>query len=68
MRGFDPRIQRNVDLIYNLRFAEAERQFKAVIEAEPDNPLGYFFLAMVDWWRVLIDLDDETHDEVFYAR
>lgn len=67
MRGFDPRIQQGVDLIYNLRFAAAERHFAAVIAAAPDNPLGYFFRAMVAWWRVLIDLDDESHDEAFYA-
>ena len=66
IRGFDPRIQRGVDLIYNLRFAEAERHFQGVIEAAPDNPLGYFFRAMVAWWRVLVDLDDESHDEAFY--
>ena len=66
IRGFDPRIQQGVDLIYNLRFVEAERHFQAVIEAAPDNPLGYFFRAMVAWWRVLVDLDDESHDEAFY--
>ena len=37
-----------------------------MIEADPENPLGHFFLAMVTWWRVLIDLDDTAHDEVFY--
>ena len=68
MRGFDPRVQRGIDLIYNLRFEEAERHFEAVIEAAPNNPLGYFFRAMVGWWRVLIDLGDESHDERFYAQ
>jgi len=68
MRGFDPRVQRGIDLIYNLRFDEAERHFEAVIEAAPNNPLGYFFRAMVGWWRVLIDLGDESHDERFYAQ
>ena len=68
MRGFDARIQQGIDLIYNLRFAEAERHFQAIVEAAPDNPLGYFFRAMIAWWRILIDLDDKTHDEEFYAR
>jgi tetratricopeptide (TPR) repeat protein len=66
LRGYDPRIQQGIDLIYNLRFVEAERHFQAVIETEPENPLGYFFHAMVAWWRVLVDLDDESHDEAFY--
>ena len=68
MRGFDARIQRGIDLIYNLRFAEAERHFQAIVAAEPDNPLGYFFRAMVSWWRILIDLADKTHDAEFHAR
>lgn len=68
IRGFDPRIQQGIDLLYNLRFAEAESYFQAIVEAEPDNPLGYFFLAMVSWWRILIDLDDKTHDDEFHAR
>ena len=68
MRGFDVRIQRGIDLIYNLRFAEAERHFQAIVEAEPDNPLGYFFRAMVSWWRILIDLPDETYDAEFHVR
>ena len=68
MRGFDARIQRGIDLIYNLRFAEAERHFQAIVAAEPDNPLGYFFRAMVSWWRILIDLPDKTHDAEFHAR
>ena len=37
MRGFDPRVQRGIDLIYNLRFDEAERHFEAVIEAAPNG-------------------------------
>lgn len=68
MRGFDARIQQGIDLTYNLRFAEAERHFQAIVAADPDNPLGYFFRAMVSWWRILIDLADKTHDAEFYAR
>ena len=66
IRGFDSRIQHGIDLIYGLQFDAADRYFEAVITGDPDNPLGHFFLAMVTWWRVLIDLDDTTHDDAFY--
>ena len=66
MRGYDARIQDGIDLIYNLEFEPADAYFEAIIDREPENPLGYFFLAMVTWWRVLIDLEDRTHDEQFY--
>lgn len=68
MRGFDARIQHGIDLIYGLHFDEADAHFTAIREADPQNPLGYFFSAMVTWWRILIDLDDRTHDEAFYAQ
>ena len=66
IRGYDSRIQEGIDLIYNLQFTEADRYFQSVIDREPENPLGYFFLAMVTWWRVLVDLEDRAHDEAFY--
>ncbi|MEE2657451.1 MAG: tetratricopeptide repeat protein [Candidatus Latescibacterota bacterium] len=62
----DARIQLGIDLIYQLRFDEADRHFEAIIAQNPDNPLGHFFRAMVAWWRVLIDLEDESHDQSFY--
>lgn len=63
----DPRLQQGITLIYQLHFAEADHYFETLIATEPDNPVGYFFLAMVTWWRVLVDLDDTSHDEAFYA-
>ena len=66
MRGFDRRIQDGIDLIYSLRLEEADRHFERIVAAEPDNPVGHFFLAMVTWWRVLVDLDSTAHDQAFY--
>ena len=66
VRAFDPRVQHGIDLIYNLQFETADRYFEEIIAADPANPLGHFFLAMVTWWRVLIDLEDRRHDEAFY--
>ena len=68
LRDFDERIQRGIDLIYNLHFDEADAHFADIISADPDNPFGYFFGAMVSWWRVLVDLDDRSHDEAFYEQ
>lgn len=66
VRSYDPRIQHGIDLVYNLQFESADRYFEEIIIADPENPLGYFFLAMVTWWRVLIDLENRSHDQVFY--
>ncbi len=67
LRVYDERLQRGIDLIYGLRFAEADQYFGQIIAAEPENPVGHFFLAMVTWWRVLVDLEDRSHDQAFYG-
>jgi tetratricopeptide (TPR) repeat protein len=67
LQADDPRLQQGIDLIYQLRFAKADHHFERLIAAEPDNPVGHFFLALVGWWRVLVDLDDTSHDEEFYG-
>ena len=68
VRRDDERVHRGIEMIYRLQFEAAEQHFGAIAAAAPDHPLGYFFLAMVSWWRVLLDLDDRSHDEAFYAR
>ena len=45
----DPRIEQGIDLIYQLRFAEADLYFERIIAEDPANPAGHFFLAMVGW-------------------
>lgn len=34
----------------------------------PESPAGRFFLAMIDWWKILIDLDYEGYDDIFYQK
>jgi tetratricopeptide (TPR) repeat protein len=63
---FDAKIQQGIEFIYNLEFENAEKLFREVIAAQPKHPAGHFFLAMVTWWRILIDIEDEQYDEQFY--
>lgn len=43
-------------------------QFKKVIRSEPKNPEGYFFYALVEWWKINLDKSVEIHDDEFYDR
>ncbi len=63
----DNQIQRGIDYLYNLEFEDADREFGQVIEQRLDHPAGYFFQAMTLWWRILINLDDESKDVRFYS-
>ncbi|MFQ5797308.1 MAG: hypothetical protein ACE5H0_01290 [Bacteroidota bacterium] len=64
----DQIIVRGIDRIYNLEFQEAERLFANVVDTMSNHPVGHFFLAMTDWWRILIDRENEALEKRFYQR
>jgi len=41
-----------INLLYERRFDEAEALFRQVTSRSPERPIGYFYLAMVDWSRM----------------
>ncbi len=63
---FDARAQQGIEYVYNLEFENAEREFNELIRMKPKHPAGHFFLAMVQWWKILIDIDNEQFDQQFY--
>ncbi|MCU7492267.1 MAG: tetratricopeptide repeat protein [Bacteroidota bacterium] len=65
---FDSRVKNGIRQIYNIKFDEADRTFKEVIADYPKHPAGKFFLAMIDWWKILLDLDNESYDDIFFAK
>jgi hypothetical protein len=65
--GADFYTQRGVDFIYTLQFDSAKSEFNQLIKIKPDHPGGHFFLAMVEWWKILIDLNNKNNDDNFYS-
>ncbi len=65
---FDLHTKQGIDHVYNLEFAQAEKEFQYVITTYPNHPAGYFFLAMIDWWKISLDFDSESLDDVFLAK
>lgn len=64
---FDVHTRRGIEFVYNLEFENAKREFQEIVQLRPSHPAGHFFLAMVEWWRILIDIDNTAHDENFYS-
>ena len=54
--------------IYNIKFSEAESTFRSLIADYPNHPAGRFFLAMIDWWKILLDPDSENYDDIFFQK
>ncbi|HTY37702.1 MAG TPA: hypothetical protein VMH23_11350 [Bacteroidota bacterium] len=65
--AIDARVQRGIDYIYNIEFDKADKEFAEVVRLSPDHPAGYFFQAMTEWWRILSNFDDDSHDKQFFA-
>jgi tetratricopeptide (TPR) repeat protein len=65
--AIDAKVRRGIDYIYNIEFEKADKEFAEVVRLAPDHPAGPFFQAMIEWWRVLSNFDDESRDQGFYA-
>ncbi len=64
----DSTIIQGIKAIYNIKFDDAEKIFRGLIADYPEDPAGRFFLAMIDWWKILLDLDVETYDDIFFQK
>ena len=65
---FDSLITSGIKDIYNIKFPEAEKTFDLVMKEFPNHPAGYFFDAMILWWKILLDLDNEKYDDLFIEK
>lgn len=65
---FEIRIKKGIDYIYNIQFDSAEVLFKKLMLDYPESPAGRFFLAMIDWWKIAIEPDNESLDEIFFEK
>lgn len=65
---FDSLVNKGIKEIYSIKFSEAEVTFRKLIADYPNHPAGRFFLAMIDWWKILLDLDNESYDDIFYQK
>jgi hypothetical protein len=63
---FDANVKKGIEQVYNLEFENADKTFGELAQAQPNHPAGHFFLAMVTWWRILIDIENEQYDEQFF--
>jgi hypothetical protein len=61
-------IRRGIEVTYNMDYALADRTFDSVISVSPDHPSGYFFKAMVNFWRAITNTDNTGYDEAYRAQ
>jgi tetratricopeptide (TPR) repeat protein len=65
-------VQEGLSEMYNLNYAKADKIFTGLTERMPENPAGYFLLALNDWWRIKPNIADDRavarYSKSFYAR
>ncbi len=67
-KELDQITSKGIKHVYNLEFSKAEIIFQEIINKYPNHPSGYFFDAMIDWWKMILSIDDKTYDKEFVAK
>ncbi len=60
-------VNQSMNNLYNFKFEEAEAQFNYLKYKYAWHPLPYFLLGLSEWWKIMPDLTNETHDASFLA-
>jgi hypothetical protein len=53
--------------LYNFNFPEAEEQFKYLKTKFAWHPLPYFLMGLIEWWKIMPNTNDTSHDDTFFA-
>jgi hypothetical protein len=53
--------------LYNFKFPEAEFQFQYLRAKYKWHPLPYFLMGLIEWWKIMPNTKDKTHDDKFLA-
>lgn len=53
--------------LYNFKFDAAEEQFRYLKSKYSWHPLPYFLMGLIEWWKIMPNTGDQSHDEVFLA-
>lgn len=53
--------------LYNFKFESAENQFRYLRYKYKWHPLPYFLMGLIEWWKIMPNPKDKSHDDVFMA-
>ncbi|HYF70812.1 MAG TPA: tetratricopeptide repeat protein [Ohtaekwangia sp.] len=53
--------------LYNFKFDKAELQFRYLKARYRWHPLPYFLMGLIEWWKIMPNTRDQSHDASFMA-
>ncbi len=57
-----------INLLYNYRFDEAEKEFRWLKYRYPKHPMPHFLMGLSEWWKIVPNTDNEAYDDAFLAQ
>lgn len=65
---FDSLVTVCIDQIYGIKFEQARQTIGVLNKQYSEHPAAKFFDAMIVWWEILLDLNNEELDDLFYDK
>jgi tetratricopeptide (TPR) repeat protein len=59
-------ILKGMDHMYHMRLDSAKIEYDMIVKMAPKDPAGYFYLSLIEWWKIIIDKDNDYNDEKFF--
>ena len=53
--------------LYNFKFDKAKYQFRYLKARYRWHPLPYFLMGLIEWWQIMPNTKDQSHDATFMA-
>src|SRR5687768_17117436 len=53
--------------LYNFKFDRAQKEFNDLKVKYGWHPLPYFLMGLSEWWKIMPNTKDKSHDEAFLA-
>lgn len=53
--------------LYNFKFEKAEDGFRSLKTQYRWHPLPYFLMGLIEWWKIMPNTKDTSHDKKFLA-
>jgi hypothetical protein len=53
--------------LYNFKFDKAVYQFRYLKAKYRWHPLPYFLMGLIEWWKIMPNTKDHSHDDTFLA-
>lgn len=61
-------VQQGIEQVYNYELEPARASFQKIVDRYPEHPGGHFFVAMIDWMQILVNMEDESLDDRFFEQ